>query len=84
MPKCRFCDCDVHSSVGRCPRCGAPGDRPPADSEHQAPPEIGGDLEVWHDDLLTVGQRTSVTLVGVPSGPRQGGQKPVMARWRIH
>ena len=35
MPKCRFCNYDVHPSIGQCPQCGAPVDRPSADLEQQ-------------------------------------------------
>lgn len=35
MLKCRFCDYDVHPSIGQCPQCGAPVDRPNADLEQQ-------------------------------------------------
>ena len=35
MPKCRFCNYDVHPSIGQCPQCGAPVDRPKADLEQQ-------------------------------------------------
>ena len=35
MPKCRFCNYDVHPSIGQCPQCGAPVDRPSADLERQ-------------------------------------------------
>jgi len=35
MPKCRFCDHDVHPSIGQCPQCGAPVDKPSADLEQR-------------------------------------------------
>ena len=35
MPKCRFCNYDVHPSIGQCPQCGAPVDKPSADLEQQ-------------------------------------------------
>jgi hypothetical protein len=35
MPKCRFCNYDVHPSIGQCPQCGAPMDKPSADLEQQ-------------------------------------------------
>ena len=45
MPKCRVCNYDVHPSIGQCPHCGAPMDRPNADLEQQ----------VW--SLLDQGQK---------------------------
>jgi len=35
MPKCRNCNYDVHPSIGQCPHCGAPMDKPNADLEQQ-------------------------------------------------
>ena len=35
MPKCRICNYDVHPSIGQCPHCGAPMDRPSTDLEQQ-------------------------------------------------
>ena len=35
MPKCRNCNYDVHPSIGQCPHCGAPMDKPTADVEQQ-------------------------------------------------
>ena len=35
MPKCRNCNYDVHHSIGQCPHCGAPMDKPTADVEQQ-------------------------------------------------
>ena len=35
MPKCRFCNYHVHPSIGQCPQCGAPVDKPSADLEQQ-------------------------------------------------
>jgi len=35
MPKCRFCNYEVHPGIGQCPQCGAPVDSPNADLEQQ-------------------------------------------------
>ena len=35
MPKCRNCNYDVHPSIGQCPHCGAPMDKPNTDLEQQ-------------------------------------------------
>jgi hypothetical protein len=41
MPNCRFCNYDVHPSIGQCPQCGAPVDRPSAELERQVRALLG-------------------------------------------
>lgn len=41
MPKCRFCNYEVHPSIGQCPQCGAPVDKPSADLEQQVRTLLG-------------------------------------------
>lgn len=35
MPKCGVCNYEVHPSIGQCPHCGAPMDKPSANLEQQ-------------------------------------------------
>jgi len=45
MPKCFYCNYDVHPSIGQCPQCGATIGKPTADLEKRGPLAAGPGAE---------------------------------------